>query len=112
MCARDLVVGNRHHSCGGEVRAHFDGDLLRRARVAEETQPKKITGTTLPANFCRVERMCFEYSERWHTAEIDGLRRPLKLHGKGDRCTLNNSLLQSVPSTCFLRAEHGDLIAI
>ena len=103
---------NGHHSCGGEVRAHLDGDLLRRDRVAEETQPKKIAGTPLAATFCRVERICFEYSERRHAAEVDRLRRPLELHGKGDRCTLNDSLLQSVPSTCVLGTDQRDLIAI
>src|SRR4029079_6518482 len=93
-------------------RAHLDSDLLRRDRVCEESRPEKIAATPLWAKFCRVELVRLKDSERREPAEVDRLRRPEEQHGKGNRCTLNDSLLQSLPRTGVLRAEQRDLIAI
>src|SRR6185437_16283411 len=110
-CARDLLVEDRHHRRRPEARAHVEGNLLRRYRIAEESEPEKITRPIRAPAFDGIERIRFEYLERRDGLGLDGSRRPVELHCEGDGRTPSDGLLQSAANAGIIGTKELDLLA-
>src|SRR6185312_12340533 len=79
-------------------------------RISEEPEPQKEAGAIRAPAFDGVERIRLEYLEPRQDARIYGPRRPVELHGEGNRCALGDSLLQSASDAGIVGTEQLDLL--
>ena len=82
----------RHYRRGGKVPAEVLRDLLGRNGVAEEAEPKEVPGAVGAAALCGIKGVGLEYGMLRNAFDLDGLHRPLQLHGEGNRRVATDSL--------------------
>ena len=104
-----LLWAHRHYRRGGKVAAEILRDLLGRNGVAEEAEPKEVPGAVCATALCRIKGVGVEDGMLRNAFDLDGLHRPLQLHGEGNRRIASDSLPQHEPSISVLGLEQGDV---
>src|SRR5215470_683241 len=97
-----LLRAHRHYRRGGKVAAEILRDLLGRNGVAEEAEPKEVPGAVGAAALGRIKGVGVEYGMLRNALDLDGLHRPLQLHGEGNRRIASDSLSKHEPGVGVL----------
>src|SRR5262249_43202171 len=87
-----LLWAYGHHGGGRKIPAEVLRDLLGRNRIVKEAKTQEEPSTTRTAALCRIESIRLEDRMPGNAFDVDGLHRPLQLHGERNRGVASDSL--------------------